>query len=233
MHCRSGAQKSLMELLAHLDRDRFEPVLLHAEDAPWPGRPELAGVERVAAFRPTPLLEETRDRISRSLLRSGRAVAGGLRPVQDLRRALRRVQPDLVHTNTLKAHMLGGAAGRLAGLPLIWHVRDILEPGGARTWLLRAAAFSRPRIVAISDAVAAQFAGSGPPVTVVHNGLPLAGFTPGAPPPGLAVRARPGRRRPDPVHRRAPDALEGASGPARGPTCPRALSSASAPGGGR
>ena len=33
-------------------------------------------------------------------------------------------QPDLVHTNSLKAALYGGVAGRLAGVPVVWHVRD-------------------------------------------------------------------------------------------------------------
>ncbi len=37
---------------------------------------------------------------------------------------LRRLRPDLVHTNTLKAALYGGVAGRLAGVPVVWHVRD-------------------------------------------------------------------------------------------------------------
>jgi glycosyltransferase involved in cell wall biosynthesis len=34
----------------------------------------------------------------------------------------------LIHTNSLKSDILGGLAGRLAGIPVIWHVRDRIEP---------------------------------------------------------------------------------------------------------
>jgi len=37
---------------------------------------------------------------------------------------LRRLRPDLVHTNSLKAAIYGGLAARLAGVPVVWHVRD-------------------------------------------------------------------------------------------------------------
>src|SRR5205085_1347957 len=35
---------------------------------------------------------------------------------------------DLVHTNTLKAAVYGGLAGRLARVPVVWHVRDRIAP---------------------------------------------------------------------------------------------------------
>jgi glycosyltransferase involved in cell wall biosynthesis/GT2 family glycosyltransferase len=41
-----------------------------------------------------------------------------------LRRRLRELQPDVVHTNSLKAAVYGGIAARLAGAPVVWHARD-------------------------------------------------------------------------------------------------------------
>jgi glycosyltransferase involved in cell wall biosynthesis len=41
-----------------------------------------------------------------------------------LARRLRELRPDLVHTNSLKSGYYGSVAARLAGVPVIWHVRD-------------------------------------------------------------------------------------------------------------
>ncbi|MGC4030156.1 MAG: glycosyltransferase family 4 protein [Tepidisphaeraceae bacterium] len=41
-----------------------------------------------------------------------------------VRRYIRRLKPALVHTNSLKADILGGLAARAAAVPVIWHVRD-------------------------------------------------------------------------------------------------------------
>jgi glycosyltransferase involved in cell wall biosynthesis len=54
-----------------------------------------------------------------------------------LARRLRRLRPDLVHANSLKALLYGGVAGRLAHVPVVWHVRDRIAPdylpaGGVR-----------------------------------------------------------------------------------------------------
>jgi glycosyltransferase involved in cell wall biosynthesis len=34
---------------------------------------------------------------------------------------------DLIHTNSLKADIIGGLAARLAGIPAVWHIRDRIE----------------------------------------------------------------------------------------------------------
>ena len=41
---------------------------------------------------------------------------------------LRRRPPDLVVTNSLKAALYGGMAGRLARVPVVWHLRDRIAP---------------------------------------------------------------------------------------------------------
>ena len=37
---------------------------------------------------------------------------------------LRRLQPDLVHTNSMKAAVYGALAARMARLPVVWHLHD-------------------------------------------------------------------------------------------------------------
>lgn len=181
-----GAEKSLTELVGHLDRARFEPVVFCTDCARWLERPELGDVRKASVFQPGNLLKCRRDELCVSFTRSAPKVLGGLAPILSVRRALKQMAVDLVHTNTLKAHLLGGVGGRLAGKPVVWHVRDILEDAGARAWLRRVAWYVRPRVIAISEAVAAQFQGAGLDVRVIHNGIPLERFTPGEPPAGLA-----------------------------------------------
>ena len=41
---------------------------------------------------------------------------------------LRKLRPDIVHTNSLKSGVYGALAAKLAGLPVVWHLRDRLEP---------------------------------------------------------------------------------------------------------
>jgi glycosyltransferase involved in cell wall biosynthesis len=53
-----------------------------------------------------------------------KSVAATVRDVGRFRLRLRELGPDLVHTNSLKAAVYGGIAGRLEGIPVVWHIRD-------------------------------------------------------------------------------------------------------------
>lgn len=58
----------------------------------------------------------------------GRAVVSTASYVLRLAVRLRKLRPDVVHTNSLKAAIYGGLAGRLAGIPVVWHIHDQLVP---------------------------------------------------------------------------------------------------------
>ena len=79
--------------------------------------------------------------------------------VNALRRRLRQPNPDPVHTNSLKAALCGGVAGRAAGIPVVWHIRDRIVDDYLPTQavrLVRGAARVLPTaIVAISQATLA------------------------------------------------------------------------------
>jgi len=81
--------------------------------------------------------------------RKGSLGAGSLLRLRDVGRILhyiwtlaRFIKEDrfaLIHTNSLKADVIGGLAGRLAGIPVLWHVRDriardYLPPGVVRVF---------------------------------------------------------------------------------------------------
>jgi glycosyltransferase involved in cell wall biosynthesis len=62
----------------------------------------------------------------KSLLRVGE-ILNCVMYVRQLANFIRRQRIDLVHTNSLKADILGGIAARLAGRPVVWHIRDRIE----------------------------------------------------------------------------------------------------------
>jgi glycosyltransferase involved in cell wall biosynthesis len=69
-----------------------------------------------------------------------------------LARHLRRLDPDLVHANSLKAGVYGVLAGRLAGVPVIWHLRDRL----AEDYLPKPAVWGVRRLMALAIGVVAN-----------------------------------------------------------------------------
>ena len=89
-----------------------------------------------------------------------------------LKRWLSELEPDVVHVNCL-SHVRGVAAARSLGLPVVWHLREILPPGSRRRWFAGRLRSDATRIVAVSEAVArwVREEGLGDRVEVVHNGV--------------------------------------------------------------
>ncbi|MCD4750112.1 MAG: glycosyltransferase family 4 protein [Thermoanaerobaculales bacterium] len=89
-----------------------------------------------------------------------------------LREWLRRHRPDAVHINCLP-NLRGAQAGHACGLPVIWHIREILPPGPRRTFFAGRLRRDATHIVAVSEAVAAWLREErlGDLVDVVHNGV--------------------------------------------------------------
>lgn len=99
---------------------------------------------------------------------------------------LRRMRPDLIHTTSLKADLIGVVAAAIAGRPLVWHIHDRIAPDYLpmpTVRLIRFLARHVPCVVIVnSQATAATLPGA--------RGLVIAppGFSPDQP---RAIRAIP------------------------------------------
>lgn len=117
----SGGELALARLLPALTNVNARVLL--AEDGPLVARLRGDGV-RVEIV---PMGEASRH-LRRDRVRPGHipvaAMVESIRAVWRLTHCLRSERPDVVHTNTLKAALYGGVAGRLAGVPVVWHLRD-------------------------------------------------------------------------------------------------------------
>lgn len=91
---------------------------------------------------------------------------------RDLRSWLGALEPDVVHVNCLP-HLRGAAAARSLGLPVVWHIREILPPGQRRRWFTGRLQSDATKIVAVSEAVAGWLReeGLGECVEVIYNGV--------------------------------------------------------------
>ncbi len=123
-HCAqlSGAEIALARLVPALC-EFVDPLVLLGEEGPLVARLEEAGVE----VQVLPLDERTRE-VRKDSVRSDAldlAAAAAVMPYTvSLARRVRAERADVVHTNSLKAALYGGAAGRLARVPVVWHLRD-------------------------------------------------------------------------------------------------------------
>lgn len=169
----SGAENSLRLLMHHLPRHRYTPVFGGPADGPFPQALAAGGVPLVPiAFGP---------------LRRVRGVLGAVRRV---RAAIRRERVAVVHSNGPQTNVVAGLAGRLAGVPVVWHARNLLH-GNMRD-VDRALAPLATRIICNADAIRARFAGSRAwdrSVTII-NAVDTREFHPGV--DGAAFRAEQG-----------------------------------------
>lgn len=122
----SGAEIGLRRFI-EATRGRIESTVILAENGDLVPALEKAGAEVVVL----PLAEDTRS-LTRGEMRFGRqqmtAATQLSRYVLRLRAELVARRPDLVHAISLKSGPYGAVAGRMAGIPTIWHLHDHLIP---------------------------------------------------------------------------------------------------------
>jgi len=161
-----GAERSMQLLLAHLP-PRFEASVVLFEDGAYAQELRERGfpVEIVALGRD--LMAVQRERLPLS------AALGTLGMLPRLAAAYRRLRADIVYTNTVKAHVLGAPAARLAGVRCVMHLRDILE-GRARDVVRIVGRTCTVQRVAISHVVAVALAL--PKTAVVPNPIELTAY---------------------------------------------------------
>ncbi len=154
-HCPelSGAELSLLALASGLDRSRFRPIVVLPSNGPL----ARALAEQRIPVRLVPIggrfLGLSRGYAAAHPLRTAAMLRHAVRPVRRLRRIIREEGAAVVHSNSLKAHVLAAAAARGTTARIIWHMRDILAGGPAEATLRWAALRWPDRVVAISKAV--------------------------------------------------------------------------------
>jgi glycosyltransferase involved in cell wall biosynthesis len=123
-HCArlSGGELALLDLLPALQEEVEFHVIL-GEDGPMAVRLARLGVSVEVLAMPETARGLPRDRVRPGRL-PFRSAAYSASHTFGLSQRLRRLRPDLVHANSLKACLYGGAAARLAGIPVIWHIHD-------------------------------------------------------------------------------------------------------------
>jgi glycosyltransferase involved in cell wall biosynthesis len=152
----SGGELALARLLAALDRTRVEPLVALAEEGPLR---ELLARESIETHL-LPLREGLRN-VRKDSLGFGGWVAqigalGSLwRYAWRVSRLARQRGVQLLYSNSLKADFYGTLAARLAGVPIVWHVRDRIEQGylpPAAVWIVRLLARHLPVCVVANSA---------------------------------------------------------------------------------
>ena len=154
-----GGEIALYDLVRFLDRSRVMPIVVLGSEGPLADKLRgLAGTATPVELHILPLADEVlhtkKDALGTSSLLQYRKLLHSVTYIFRLRTFLRHHQIDLIHTNSLKADLLGGIAGRLAGCPVLWHIRDRIEPDylpGKVVWLMRKLGRILPKYVAANS----------------------------------------------------------------------------------
>ncbi len=96
------------------------------------------------------------------------------------RQAIQEINPDLIHTNGIKAHLLTGLAS-INRVPVIWHIQDFY---GTRPLMAQALRWMSDRAtggIAISEAVAQDARATLPrlPIEMIYSAVDVKHFSPG------------------------------------------------------
>jgi len=180
-----GAQSHVADLLRAL-RGRIDATLLAGGDGPLFAAAQAAGAETVRL----------------SLLDNAMSVFKAIATLRQLKTALRRVAPDLIHVHSAKAGALGRVAAWMLGVPVVYTVHGFaFKPAAAPVrrlashiaeWCL---APLTTRLICVADserALAAALPVPASRVSVIHNGIPDTGLRaePGGPLRRIVMVAR-------------------------------------------
>lgn len=176
-----GGEVALLNLVRRLDPTRYLPIVVLFSDGPLTEKLRAAGVETHLVVLSGRVAEARKDGLGGgSLLRAKDAFAT-VGFLLRLARFIRRLKPDIVHTNSLKSDLLGGVAAKAAHVPVLWHVRDriaddYLPPRVA--WAFRFLARRLPDCVVANSAATLQTLSTDSQASVpdcmrvVHDGTP-------------------------------------------------------------
>ncbi len=172
-----GAEFALERLLRSLDRNAWHPVVVFGEEGPAVDLVRRLSVETYVIPLGEKMGKVRRESLQGFLLWQWKHAFHAVAYILKLRTFFRRRAVAIVHTNSMKAHVLGGLAAKLAGLPLVWHLRDSLHPSSlpqsAVTLMQWFARVLPDRLVCVSKSVAKHALGQSRMhlARIVYDGL--------------------------------------------------------------
>jgi glycosyltransferase involved in cell wall biosynthesis len=162
-----GAEAVLVNLITHLDHSRFRPLVGTAVGSPLAER--LQAMELPCYQMPLATLNRARWRLPVHLAQSVTAVS----------RLIRQTNAAIIHTNTVRTHIVGTLAGWLTRTPVIWTIHDNTFPPR----LVRLLATIPRHVITVSGWLRDLYqpCGLAGKCTVIPNGLPAPRHLPAPP----------------------------------------------------
>jgi glycosyltransferase involved in cell wall biosynthesis len=148
-----GAETVLLDVIAHLDRSRFDPIVFTPSDSPFAASLDTHRIPWIDL--PMPRIN------SLSLLTPLRWWSTS----RELAHLVRKHHIDLIHANTVRAHLISAF---MQHQPVVWMLHDDTFP----LWLIRRLHDRPARLIANSYNTAQYYELQDDPRTIViHNGV--------------------------------------------------------------
>ncbi len=183
-----GAETCLIDALAVLceARPRWKCEVVLGEDGPLATRSREYGAEVHVLPFPTDLAQiGDSGQVGRTALaaRLASATPSLLRYRSQLRTALHRLAPDVIHTNGFKMHVLGALA-KPQRAALVWHIHDYISTRSVMSGLMRRLSGRADTIITNSQHVAEdtrRIVADSAKIVPILNVVDLQEFTPSGP----------------------------------------------------
>ena len=168
-----GAPISLAGLVSGLDRNRYEPLVVLTEHGPAEELYRKRNIPVRVESLPSGLFLKPRSIGFRRLVHFFKNYPITIARTRQL---IRSEQPDIVHLNS-SALFAQSEAVRQEGIPIVWHVREMLRRDTLGRLLLNQIEVRAARIIATTESVAEMFSNRDK-VRVIFNGVDLDEFNP-------------------------------------------------------
>jgi len=165
----------MLELLERLDRRAVAPVFASMSAGPVADAVAALGIPTRLFDAPEEIVSADRSDLSASPsapVRLARRFKAALPVIREISAFLKSENISVIYTNSSKAHILGGLAGRRAKIRVIWHFRDYFPGYTAKFFFSQIARHTADTVICNSEFTAGQFGGHGD-CRVVLNGLPV------------------------------------------------------------
>jgi glycosyltransferase involved in cell wall biosynthesis len=176
----------MIQLAQSLPADELEPVLVFSSDGPVVQHARSLGLRVLVIPFSDSLFYGAHTPFQPMM--AVRLAATIRSTVRRLERVIAEERPSIVHLNTIVL-VQAALAARRQGVPVIWHVREVLgDLAPVRSLQTRLITTIATRIIANSNASGLPFSASGKLVRV-YNGIDTEQFRPGCPSEQAQVRA--------------------------------------------
>jgi len=159
---KGGGQISLLKLIQHINKNKFEPILIAPYEGSLTAELKTFGIKTIITPMDSPKKKPF-------LFISN---------IKKLRKLIEDLKPDIIHCNTSRSVLYGGVASKPLKIPVIWHVRVIESEFLYDRFLVSLCS----NVICVSKAVSKRFPyllkNYSEKVIVIHNGVDLKEFNP-------------------------------------------------------